>query len=163
MRSVSFTTRPKRSKEKHAENYFFISPREFEEKRKTKKILEWTKYLGYYYATPKDFLGARLKEGKSVVLCLDFKGAREVKKFFPKDTVTIFILPPSIEELRRRIERRCAKTEKQEVKRRLVLAKKELLNLREYDYSIMNKNLIDAKKRLKEIILKEIISRHDLY
>ena len=82
-RSVSFTTRPKRSGEKNRKDYFFIGKNDFKEKLKSKKILEWTRYLGYYYGTAKDFFEAQLVKSKAVVLCLDLKGAARIKKLYP--------------------------------------------------------------------------------
>jgi len=155
-KSVSITTRQKRSGEREARDYFFVSPKEFQRLAKAKKILEWTRYLGYYYGTKKDFVEAKLKQGKHIALCLDLKGALKIKKLYPKNTVTIFILPPSIKILRQRIEGRCAKTRQEEILSRLKLAKSELINRRRYDYILKNDNLNNAVNRLKAIILKEV-------
>jgi guanylate kinase len=93
VKSVSITTRPKRSGEREARDYFFVKPLEFRRLNKAKKILEWTRYLGYYYGTKKEFLEERLIEGKHLALCLDHKGALRLKKLYPKNTVTIFVDP----------------------------------------------------------------------
>jgi guanylate kinase len=156
VKSVSLATRPRRSAEKNSRDYFFISQGQFIEKRRLKKILEWTKYLGYYYATPKDFAERQLKKGRSIVLSLDLKGALRIKKLYPGNTVTIFIAPPSLEVLRKRIEGRCHKTGKTEVRQRLGLARRELKTFRHYDYCLTNRNLRRAVRALREIILKEI-------
>lgn len=153
--SISFTTRPKRSAERQGKDYFFISPEEFLKQQRAKKILEWTKYLGYYYATPRDFVEGELKKGKHLILCLDIKGALRIKRFYPKNTVLIFILPPSLKALQNRIKGRCNKTKKEEIRERLKLAKEELLASRHYEHSIINRKLPDAVRRLKEIVLKE--------
>ena len=155
-KSISVTTRPKRSGERQARDYFFVNPREFQRLNKSKKILEWTRYLGYYYGTKKDFLEERLNKGKHIALCVDLKGALRLKKLYPQNTVTIFILPPSIKELRKRIEGRCPKTRREEIERRLKLAGCELKNSCRYDYVLKNKNLARAVGRLKEIILQKI-------
>lgn len=155
-KSVSVTTRVKRSGERHSKDYFFIKPQDFHRLDKGKKILEWTRYLGYYYGTKKDFLEARLKEGKHLALCLDLKGALKLKKLYPHSAVTIFVIPPSIKELRKRIEGRCSKTKQEEVNKRIKLARDELRNSRRYDYVLKNENLSQSAGRLKEIILKEI-------
>lgn len=155
VKSTSFTTRPKRSAEGNKKDYFFISAKEFKQKLKAKKILEWTKYLGYYYATPKEFVEKQLKNKKNLLLCLDLKGANKIKQHYPDNSVTIFINPPSLGALRRRIESRCHKTRAEEVSLRLALAKKELQAAYQYDYCIMNKNLRQAIKSLKNIILQE--------
>jgi len=154
-KSVSFTTRPRRSGEKNKIHYFFITEAQFKRKLEAKKILEWTRYLGYYYATPKDFVEGRLEKGKHVILCLDLKGARQVKKFYPRDTVTIFINPPSLGALKRRIQGRCSRTKKEEIGRRLRLAREEIRACHKFDHCLVNENLQQAVKELKGIILKE--------
>ena len=157
-KSISLTTRAQRSGERQARHYFFISQPGFKELLKAKKILEWTKYLGYYYATPRDFVEQELKRGRHIALCLDLKGSRAIKRFYPKNTVTIFILPPSVEELRQRIEGRCSRTKKKEIRERLRLARIELRACRNYTYCLVNKNLAQAVKGLKDIVLREISS-----
>ncbi len=156
VKSISITTRPKRSGERQARDYFFVKPPEFQRLNKAKKILEWTRYLGYYYGTKKDFLEEWLNKGKSLALCLDLKGALRLKKLYPENTVTIFVDPPSIKELRKRIEGRCSKTRQEEINMRIRLAERELKNSSRYDYVLKNKNLKNAEEKLKEIILKEI-------
>lgn len=157
VKSISFTTRPMRLGEREGRDYFFINENTFHSLRKNKRILEWTRYLGYYYGTKKDLLELSLRKGKNVLLCLDFKGASRIKKIYPKDTVTIFIIPPSLEELRKRIEGRSLGTGEEEVSRRISRAERELKNIPEYDYSLKNINLVQAVKRLKGIILKKVI------
>lgn len=155
VKSVSLTTRPRRSGERDKKDYFFITQGEFNRKLKLRKILEWTKYLGYYYATPRDLLENELKKGKHILLCLDLKGARSIKRLYPKNSVTVFVMPPSLQALKDRIEGRCNKTKKEEIRKRLKLAREELLACARYDYSLANKNLNRAVKKLKGIILKE--------
>ncbi len=111
--------------------------------------------MGYYYATPRDFVERQLKKDKHVVLCLDLKGASRVKRLYPKNTVLIFIIPPSLKTLRERIGTRCNKTKKEEIRERLRLAKIELSASHSYDYCLVNKNLQQAVKELREIILRE--------
>lgn len=159
VKSVSLTTRPKRSGEKDKKDYFFITEALFRKIRGQKKILEWTRYLGYYYATPKNFVDKWLARGRHAILCLDIRGALRIKKIYPKNTVTIFILPPSIEILNERIRGRCRRTRMEEIKRRLELAREEFLASDKYDYSIVNKNLQDAIRELRGIVLKEICSK----
>jgi guanylate kinase len=156
-KSVSFTTRRKRSLEASGRDYFFITEAEFRKKNRAKEILEWTKYLGYYYGTPKFFVEKQLKRGKHIVLCLDIKGALRIKRLYPKNSVTIFVLPPSIQTLRLRIQKRCHQTKKEEISRRLKLAKEELNASRRFDYRIVNRSLARALEELKGIILKETL------
>ena len=155
-KSISLTTRPKRIGEREGRDYFFINEGTFLRLRKNKRILEWTRYLGYYYGTKKDFIEASLRKGKNVLLCLDFKGAKKIKKLYPKDVVTIFIVPPATKELRKRIERRSAGVREEEISKRINRAETELKNVSRYDYSLKNINLMQAVKRLKGIILKEV-------
>ena len=121
VKSCSLTTRPKRWKEREGKEYFFVAPKEFRRLLKAKKILEWTRYLGYYYGTPKEYLEKQLRGSKSVGLCLDLKGAEILKKIYPNNTVTIFVLPPSLSVLKERIQNRCRQTNQQEVKQRMLL------------------------------------------
>ncbi|TBR16603.1 guanylate kinase [bacterium] len=158
-KSISCTTRPRRSGERNGKDYFFVRTPEFKEGLKAKKILEWTEYLGYYYGTPRDFVDAQLKKGRSVILCLDLKGALRIKKLYPGKTSTIFILPPSIKELSQRIKQRCNKTKKEEVNNRVRLARKEVLDSKKFDYRIVNRDLIPASNRLKDIVLEEITKK----
>lgn len=155
-RSISFTTRPRRSGEQAKKDYFFISDKRFKQEQRAKKILEWTKYLGYYYATPREFMERQLHKAKHVILCLDLKGAFTIKRQYPRNAVTIFVLPPSQDALLYRITARCHKTKEEEVRQRLALAQQELKACGRYDYCVVNKNLHQATKELKGIILKEI-------
>ena len=157
VKSISCTTRPKRLGEREGRDYFFINESTFLSLRKSKRILEWTKYLGYYYGTKRDLLEVSLAKGKNVLLCLDLKGARRIKKLYPKDTITIFIVPPSVKELRKRIEGRSLETREEEILRRIRRAETELKNVSQYDYSLKNINLVQAVKSLKGIILKKVI------
>ena len=155
-RSISFTTRPKRSGEEDKKDYFFVSEEQFKQGQKAQNLLEWTKYLGYYYATPKEFMERQLNRAKHVILCLDLKGAFAVKRRYPENTVTIFVIPPSLDTLLHRITGRCNKTKKEEVRQRLTLAQEELSACDRYDYCVVNRDLNQTAKELKGIILKEI-------
>lgn len=156
VKSVSFTTRPKRSGEKNKKDYFFITPEQFSQERKAKKLLEWTRYLGYDYASSRDFIERQLRLGRHILLCLDWKGACRIKRLYPENTVTIFVLPPSLGILRHRIKQRCQKTTRREIQQRLQLARQEFTLARRYDYSLINKKLSQAARDLKAIILQEI-------
>jgi len=155
-KSCSITTRPKRSKEKQGKDYFFVNSAEFKRLLKAKKILEWTRYLGYYYGTPKGPLEKQLKAGKNLGLCLDLKGARIIKNLYPDKTITVFVLPPSLNVLKNRIKNRCRRTNKKEIIQRIRLARRELLAASRFDYCILNQNLQTALEELKNIFLQEI-------
>lgn len=155
-RSISFTTRPRRSQEKDGRDYFFITPGEFKVRLGSKKILEWTRYLGYYYGTPRDFLERQLRQGKHLALCLDLKGALKIKRAYPQNTTLIFVLPPSVVELRQRIKKRCQHTTSTEIRRRLQLADAEIAAGGRYDYQLLNRNLSQATRKLIAIIRREM-------
>jgi len=154
-KSRSLTTRQRRAGERQGKDYFFVSRGEFQRLLKLKKILEWTKYLGYYYGTPRGPVETLLKEGRNLGLCLDLKGARVLKRAYPDNSVTIFVLPPSLEALKSRIEGRRRETSKSEIKQRLLLAKNEIASSQSFDYRILNKNLRDAVRDMKRIFLRE--------
>ena len=156
VKSRSLTTRPRRTGESNGSEYFFVTPLEFRHILKAKKILEWTRYLGYYYGTPKGPLEIQLSYGRNIGLCLDIKGARTLKKLYPNNTLTIFILPPSLEVLKSRIEYRSSSTNKKEIARRVRLARRELLAASEFDHCILNQSLQVALEELKNIFLHEI-------
>ncbi|MDD5729943.1 MAG: guanylate kinase [Candidatus Omnitrophica bacterium] len=156
VRSISVTTRGKRSGEKEGKDYFFVTGPEFKKRLKEKKILEWTRYLGYYYGTPREFVEKQLERSKGVLLCLDIKGALRIKRLYPDCTVTIFVLPYSVDMLAERIRQRCSKTKTEEIQKRVKLASRELRSSNIYDYSLVNKDLDKAIKELKNIIIKAL-------
>lgn len=158
-RSISMTTRPKRSLERNGRDYYFVTPGEFRNKLRAKKVLEYTRYLGYYYATRKDVIARNLARGKSALLCLDVKGAASVRRAYPHQTITIFVMPPSLKTLWERIRKRCHKTGKEEIDKRLQLAEKELAAAGSYDYCILNKDLKQAVNALGRIVASEMQDR----
>ncbi len=155
-KSISLTTRPKRPIERGTKDYFFISAEEFQRRRQAKKILEWTKYLGYYYGTPKEEIDRKLNQGKNIIFCVDLKGAAAFKRIYRRQAVTIFVLPPSLEELRRRIEGRHKNVDQKEAQSRLALAQEELTAAKEFDHQLFNEHLEETVAKLESIILKEI-------
>ncbi|MDD5044098.1 MAG: guanylate kinase [Candidatus Omnitrophica bacterium] len=158
-RLVSFTTRPRRPGERNRHDYFFVSRAEFLRQRREKKFLEWTEYLGYYYATAKDNIRQKLSKGRSVVLCVDQRGAFRIRTIFPKHTRLIFILPPDLKTLEKRIHLRSLKAKNhEEIARRLRLAREEMKLCRRFDCCIMNKSLTRALNELKRFVRKEIVA-----
>lgn len=158
IKSISFTTRPRRRNEKDKRDYFFITPEQFKELLKRKKIIEWTKYLNYYYATPKNYIDKELQKGRHIALCLDTRGAVNIKRMYPDKSVTIFILPPKIQILRQRIRGRSKGTREENLFRRLKLANQEITKSKNYDYRIINDDFSLALKELKSIVLRKIRS-----
>lgn len=153
VRSVSFTTRRLRRGEKDGADYNFISEAEFKRRLKRKDFLEWSKPFGYYYATSRKFIEKHINHGKDVILSLDTKGALFFKRNF-KNAILIYILPPSIEALRQRLISRSTDDSK-EVLKRLSYAKKDISNLKRYDYEVVNDNFREAVKDLKAIVIAE--------
>ena len=112
--------------------------------------MEWAQFVGNYYGTPKDYVDQLLNEGKNVVLEIEVQGALQVMKKCP-DATTIFIVPPSLEELERRIRGR--RTEDEDiVQQRLAKARKEIATKNEYKYVVENDDLIAAKNKIADII-----------
>jgi guanylate kinase len=155
-RSVSLTTRPKRPGEKDRRDYFFVSREEFRRQRKAKKILERTRYLGYDYATPRGFIDEQLKKGRNIVLCLDLKGVAAIRRLYPRQCVTIFVLPPSLDALRRRIKGRYLQTRAKELHSRLRLARQEMRLSQGFDYYLLNDNLERAVKELTGVVRQRL-------
>jgi len=158
IKSVSFTTRPRRPGERQGRDYFFVSAGEFQRLLKAKKILEHTHYLGYDYGTPRHFIEQAMRKGLHIILCLDIKGALFVKGAYPERAITIFVKPPSLDIAEKRILNRCAKTRAREVNRRIQLASKELGYANSYDYCLVNDSLDKAIREVIRII-QWVISR----
>lgn len=154
VRSVSLTTRPLRRGEKNHKDYIFVSKRAFLNKIKNREFLEWKKVFGNLYGTSKKFVSSLLTKNKDVLLCIDVKGAREIKKKFPKNSILIFIVPPNAQELARRTRQR-AREDKTEMRKRLAFAKTELSFAKRYDYVIVNDNFTKALKELESIIIEK--------
>ncbi len=144
------TTREPRPGEKNGVDYFFLSKEEFERKIKEGAFLEYAVVHGNYYGTPKEEVLKEINKGNDVLLVIDVQGMRQIKRNF-KEVVTIFLIPPSFEELINRMRKRGDSEE--EIKKRLETAKKELKAWREYDYIVINDIMEKAKEDLKKIIL----------
>jgi len=151
--STSFTTRPKRSREKDGENYFFVERSEFEKRRDNGTMLEWAEVFGHYYGTSKEWVEKELAKGLDVVLEIDWQGAEQIRKSFPT-CVQIFILPPSMDDLRDRITKR-AQDEPDVIERRLNEAHEEMKHVRDFDYIIVNDRYQVALAQLKSIVFAE--------
>ena len=147
---ISCTTRKQRPKEENGISYFFISEDRFKEKIKSGDFLEYAKVFGNYYGTPKDWVLATLTKN-NVLLELDTQGALQVKKSFP-DAKTIFLIPPSYEDLLKRLSSR-AQDDDEEISKRLKEAKKEINTGKDFDFVILNDNFDDSLKDLEEFIL----------
>lgn len=152
-RSVSMTTRPPREGERDGRDYFFVSEAAFEAVRRKKGFLEHATVFNRSYGTPRAFVQSQRKQGKDVLLLIDVQGARQVKENL-KDAIQVFVMPPSIEELRRRLEKRAADAP-EEIQRRLAIAKREMREASQYDYVVLNLDLAKAVDELRAIIIAE--------
>jgi len=152
--SISATTRKKRKNEIDGKDYFFIDETEFENKVRNNEFIEWEKFYDYYYGTLVEFIEDQLNNSKSVVLEVDVKGALNIKQSYP-DSVLIFIMPPSIEELKKRLLQRQTESEEDFLKR-IHRAEMELSYNSKFDYIVVNDSLDRAKNEVLEIIRKEI-------
>ena len=154
VKTVSITTRPRRSTEKHGRDYFFVSPPMFNYKRARGHFLEWQKVFDNFYGTPKNQVKDFLKRGKDVLLCIDVKGAKVVCRKFPQ-TVKIFIKTPTFDILKKRLFGRKSEVD-ESLELRLKVARQELREAKFYDYVIVNDNLDHAYQRLRSIVCKEL-------
>ena len=151
--SVSFTTRPKRKDEKEGEDYFYISLETFKEMIDKGVFLEWAQVHGHYYGTSKDFVTKEINQGLDCLLDIDIYGAKNLKKIYPNG-IFIFVIPPSLKELRSRLSQRQSE-DLDEIHLRMENAISELWAFEEYQYLIINDNLSRAIEELKSIILAE--------
>ena len=151
--SISATTRKKRRKEKHGRDYYFMSVDEFKEQRRKRKFLEWEEvYENQFYGTLKSEATRLWEEGKHVIFDVDVKGAKEIKKKFPEETLAIFIKPPSVEILFERLRNR--KTEDEAaLKKRFARSKRELRYEQRFDKVLVNDDLEIAFKDAEGMIL----------
>lgn len=152
--SISATTRPPRKGEIDGKDYFFLSPEEFRAMIKREELLEHEENFGFLYGTPKKPALSLLEKGRNVLLSIDVKGAMKVNRLYPARSVLIFIMPPTLRELKKRLESRMTDAASS-ISSRLKIARREMGYKRKYDYVVVNDSLDTAYKRLKKIILAE--------
>ena len=151
--STSYTTRPPRPGEKNGVDYHFVDDAAFLGMRDRGEFLESAEVHGYRYGTSKRVITEALSKGEDLILEIDWQGARQVRAIYP-DCVGIFILPPSIEELERRMRARGQDSE-EVIRRRLDNARGEMDHAGEFDYAIINKDFDMARRKLAEVIRAE--------
>ncbi len=151
--SVSATTRSKRTGEEEGINYYYKTEEEFLKMMEEGEFLEWAQFCNNYYGTPKTPVQKKLDEGKDVLLEIEIQGAMEVKKNFP-ESIFIFIVPPSLEELVSRIRGRGTETE-DVIQLRMETAKKELKFAKEYHYIVPNLVVEDTAQNILNIMEAE--------
>lgn len=153
--SVSATTRKRRESERHGTDYFFITEEEFLKKIEEDDFIEWEKFYDYYYGSLKSFVNDNLEKGNSVLFELDVKGALNIKKIYP-EAVLLYVMPPSLEELKRRLANRATET-KEDFEKRINRAEMELSLKDKFDYLVVNDDLDRAISEAERIV-SEIIN-----
>ncbi|OGH62429.1 MAG: guanylate kinase [Candidatus Lindowbacteria bacterium RIFCSPLOWO2_12_FULL_62_27] len=151
--SVSICTRPPRTGERNGRDYFFVSKPAFERMVRKHELAEWANVHGYLYGTPKKFLDAKISLGYFPILDIDVQGAIQLKKKYP-DGVYIFLIPPTLRELSRRLRERHTDSA-EEIKKRLMAAKREISMAQQYDYVVLNDDIDAAVERVKTILEAE--------
>src|SRR5215475_3294111 len=151
--SISYTTRKPRAGEEHGREYFFIGETEFQQMVDRNEFVEWARVYGHLYGTPRKTLIDQMEQGIDVLLEIDVQGRSEVKKKF-EDAVSIFILPPSMQVLRSRLQNRASDTP-EEILRRLQKVKEEVWSYREYAYVVRNEDLSQSLHELENVFLAE--------
>jgi guanylate kinase len=156
--SISYTTRAPRPGEKHGVDYHFVDDAEFLAMRSRGEFLESAEVHGHRYGTSKKVITEALARGEDLILEIDWQGARQVRGIYP-GCIGIFILPPSVDELERRMRSRAQDSEAV-IRRRLDNAREELAHSGEFEYRIINKDFDTARRKLAEIIRKERAKAH---
>lgn len=155
--SISMTTRSPREGERDGVDYFFKSRDEFEQLIEAGKLLEYAEFVGNYYGTPVDYVRETLDNGKDVFLEIEVQGARQVREKFP-DGLFIFLVPPSLSELKNRIVTRGTETE-DVIAGRMNAAREEIEMMHLYDYVVENDQVELAVERIKAIVIAEHLRR----
>jgi guanylate kinase len=156
--SVSVTTRPRRSSEIEGRDYYFIGDGEYRRMVKEGELLEHARVFDNWYGTPRKPVEAALAKGRDVLFDIDWQGAKQLHKSAKDDLVRIFVLPPSLAELEKRLMRR-AEDSPEVVKRRMEKAIDEMSHWQEYDYIIVNDDIEKAYRALLSIIAAERLKR----
>jgi len=152
--SISYTTRPPRQGEKNGHDYFFINKDLFHKMLQEGLFLEWAEVHGNLYGTSKEAVLKAIQQGRDILLDIDVQGAFQVREKLGRDAVLVFILPPSLEELERRLRTRGTEDEAT-LKRRLEGAKREIAQAHQFDYLVLNDELDQAFDQLRSILHAE--------
>ena len=152
--SISVTTRTRRPSEVDAVHYHFIDAARFARMRDAGELLEWAEVHGNLYATPRAPVEAALAEGRDVLFDIDWQGTQQIARAMPDDVVRVFLLPPSMKELKARLERR-AEDDRDVIARRLANARAEIEHWHEYEYVIVNEDLQRSLMLARTILAAE--------
>jgi guanylate kinase len=155
--SISYTTRQPRGQERDGNEYYFVSREKFEQMIRENDFLEYADVFGNYYGTARRFLASAEEQGDDLLLDIDVQGASQIKSKLP-DAVSVFVLPPTREELERRLRERSQDSESV-IQRRLSDANREIENYGKYDYILVNDRLADSVGALKAILLSQRLKR----
>ena len=156
--SISVTTRARRTSEIDGIHYKFLSRRQFELMRDGGELLEWAEVHGNFYGTPREPVETALSEGRDVLFDIDWQGTQQLYQTMRDDVVSVFVLPPTAEELKLRLERRAEDTP-EIIARRLKNAAEEIPHWEEYDYVLVNRDLEKSFIRLRGILTAERLKR----
>lgn len=151
--SISCTSRAPRGSEKDGVEYFFLSEEEFEKEIENDGFLEYAKYAENYYGTPKKSIEEHLNNGEDVILVIEIQGALKIKNLLP-ETLFIFILPPSMKELKRRLEGRGTE-DKEKIDKRFLRAYEEINEVGKYNYVVVNDEVKNAVEKVNAILISE--------
>lgn len=156
--SVSATTRPRRPGEIEGVDYHFVSDQKFDAMVEADDFYEWAHVFGHRYGTPKGYIRKGLKDGRDFLFDIDWQGTQQLKQKDDQDVVTVFILPPSLDELRRRLETRAQDSE-DVIDRRMDRARAEISHWAEYDYVVINDDIDACFLKVREILHAERMKR----
>ncbi len=156
--SVSVTTRPQRPGEVDGRHYHFINRPRFDEMIRQGELLEWAEVFGHRYGTPRARVDEALARGHDVLFDIDWQGTQQLREKARNDLVSVFVLPPSIPELERRLTQR-AQDEKEVIRSRMAKAADEMSHWAEYDYVVINHDLDQAFTELRAILSAERLKR----
>ncbi|WP_065432812.1 guanylate kinase [Ehrlichia ruminantium] len=158
VRSVSVTTREPRNEEVEGKDYFFVTEDEFHHLCNTNQMLEYAKVFGNYYGIPRRFVMDNINNGISILFSIDWQGAFKLADIMSEHVVSIFILPPSMEELKRRLYNRSGESDM--INQRLKEAAFEISHCDRYNYVIVNHNIEESVQQIKSIFIAEKLKTH---
>lgn len=156
--SVSVTTRAMRSGEVDGKDYFFVDEAKYKQMVSCGELLEYAQVFDYHYGTPKKFVEDNIKKGTDVLFDIDWQGTKQLAQKMPEDLVSIFILPPSMDELERRLRARAQDAE-EVVQKRMSKARSEISHWQEYDYVLVNQDLEQTHDKINAILKAERLKR----
>jgi guanylate kinase len=156
--SISVTTRAKRPGERNGRDYFFIDKKKFLAMKRKGELLEWAVVFGNYYGTPRKPITKALASGRDVLFDIDWQGTQQLREKAPSDLISVFILPPSVPQLEKRLRAR-AQDPKSVIRQRMSKASDEMSHWAEYDYVIVNRKLSIAFSELRAILIGERLKR----